>query len=75
VIPQRAILGLIVGAIGLPIVVCVLLGLSYLLSAMNDAVGAHAIGRFCLAAGVIWVIDLVALLVVLAIDSLDRRDR
>jgi hypothetical protein len=75
VISQRVILGLIVGAVGLPIVICVLLGLSYLLAAMNDVAGAQCVGRFCLAAGVIWVVDLVALLVVLAVHSLDRQDR
>ncbi|MCC7083529.1 MAG: hypothetical protein IT427_00815 [Pirellulales bacterium] len=73
-IPQRVILGLVAGAVGLPIVICVLLGLSHLLAAMNDQSGASAIGRLCLAAGAIWTIDLVALLVALAIDSLGRRN-
>jgi hypothetical protein len=72
-IPQRVILGLVVGAVGLPIVICVLLGLSYLLTAMDDQAGAAGVGRFCLAAGAIWVIGLVALLVALAINSLDGK--
>jgi hypothetical protein len=72
-IPQRVILGLVVGAVGLPIVICVLLGLSHLLAAMNDQSGAYCVGRFCLAAGAIWAINLVALLVTLAINSLDGK--
>jgi hypothetical protein len=74
VIPQRAILGLIVGALGLPIVICVLLGLSYLLTAMNDQAGAVAVGRFCLAAAALWAINLIALVIAFAINSLDRHD-
>lgn len=73
-ISQRVILGLIVAAVGLPIVVCVLVGLSYLLAAMGDAAGAQCVGRFGLAAGVLWVIDLIALLLAVAINSLDRPE-
>ncbi len=74
-ISQRAILGVVIGAVALPIVICVLLGLSHLLLAMQDQAGARALSRFCLAAGVLWVIDLIALLVVLGINSLDREGR
>lgn len=74
-IPQRAIIGLIAGALGLPIVICVLLGLAHLLSAMQDRTGAIALDRICLAAAILWAINLIALLICLAINSIDRPDR
>ena len=69
-IPPRVIVWLLVGALGLPIVLCVLVGLAHLLEAMQDQAGAAAVARFALAIGVLWVLDLVALLILQAIRSL-----
>jgi hypothetical protein len=69
VISQRLLVWLIVAALGLPIVLCVLLGLAKLLDAMQDADGAVGVGRFALAIGVLWVIDLVALVILQAVQA------
>lgn len=67
---QRATVGLIVAAVGLPIALCVLYALARMLEAMQDLAGADALGRVSLALFAIWVIDLVALVIVSAINSL-----
>ncbi len=69
-ISPRAVVWLIVGALGLPIVLCVLLGLARLLEMMQDQAGAYCLGRVSLAVAVVWVIDLIALVVIQAINSL-----
>ena len=74
-ISPRAVVWLIVGALGLPIALCVLLGLARLLEAMKDDAGAFCLGRVALALAVLWVIDLVALVVIQAINSLGGPPR
>ena len=69
-IPQRAIAWLTVGALGLPIALCVLYVLSRLLGAMQDQAGAEVLSRIGLALFVLWLINLIALLITLAINSL-----
>jgi hypothetical protein len=69
VISPRLIVRLLIGALGLPIVLCVLLGLARLLDAMQDHDGAVAVGHFALAVAVLWVVDLIALVIVQAIQS------
>jgi hypothetical protein len=69
-IPQRAIAWLLVGALGLPIALCVLFALARLLETMQDAGGAAVLQRVSLGLFALWVIDLVALLIVGAINSL-----
>jgi uncharacterized membrane protein len=72
VISPRTIVWLLIGALGLPIVLCVLLGLARLLEAMQDQSGAVVVGRFALAVGVLWVVDLIALLILQTIHGLPR---
>jgi hypothetical protein len=67
---QRAIIWLLVAALGLPIAMCVLYALARLLEAMKDEAGANALGYVNLGLLALWVIDLVALVVVQAIHSL-----
>jgi hypothetical protein len=69
-ITPRALVWLIVGALGLPIAICVLLALQKLLEAMKDDAGAYGLGRVGLALFVVWLIDLIALSIVTAINSL-----
>jgi len=69
-ITPRALVWLIVGALGLPIAICVLLALQKLLEAMKDDAGANGLGRVGLALFVVWLIDLIALSIVTAINSL-----
>lgn len=68
-ISPRLIVRLLIGALGLPIVICVLLGLVHLLDAMQDQGGAVVVGRFALVAGVIWVVDLIALIILQALQT------
>ena len=69
-ITPRALVWLIVGALGLPIAICVLLALQKLLEAMKDDAGANGLGRGGLALFVVWLINLIALSIVTAINSL-----
>ena len=57
---------LLLAAVALPIVCMVLVALGRLLAAMGDAAGASAVDRLSLAAGVLWVLVLVALVLLLA---------
>jgi hypothetical protein len=75
VVPRR-ILALLVGlALLLPIVVCVLAGVGRLLAGMGDAAGATALDRLTLAVGLLWAIDLIALLIANGVQSLGASTR
>ncbi|HTQ39507.1 MAG TPA: hypothetical protein VMJ32_10790 [Pirellulales bacterium] len=71
-IPQRAVAWLIVGALGLPIAMCLLFALARLLEAMQDQAGADVLGRINLGLFVLWAINLVGLLIAGAINSLNN---
>jgi hypothetical protein len=77
-VPRRIIFPLLVAAIVMPITVCVVTGVAALLGAMGDESGAGALRWIALAGGILWVIDLVCLVVLLAISALgggpDRPD-
>ncbi len=66
---QRFLVGLLIGALGLPIMLCVLAGVGRLLIAMQDAAGAEVVGRVNLGLFILWVIDLVGLVIVQAIQN------
>jgi hypothetical protein len=70
VILRRALVVLIAVALVLPIVTLILLGTSRLLSAMDDQAGAGVLDRLALAAGVLWAIDLVVLVIVQGLHTL-----
>jgi len=63
-------LGLLVGALGLPILLCVLMAVGRLLVGMGDLPGAEVVNRISLALFILWVADLIGLVVVQAIQSL-----
>jgi len=67
---QRATLWLLVTALGLPIAMCVLYALARLLEAMKDEAGANALGYVNLALLALWILGLVALVIVQAVNSL-----
>ncbi len=71
-IRQRVIVCLIVGAVGLPMAMCVLYALAKLLEAMQDFTGADVLARVNLALFALWAINLVALLIASAINSLNQ---
>jgi hypothetical protein len=71
-ITPRAVVGLIVGALGLPIGMCVLFALARLLDAMKDESGALGLERASLVLFALWLVDLVALVIVTAVNSLQN---
>ena len=73
--PPRLLVGLLIGALGLPIVLCVLIAAARLLEGMQDAPGAAALGRISLACYILWAIDLVGLVIVQAIHALAGGNR
>lgn len=73
-IPRWALTAAVVGALGLPLALCVVLGGARLLVAMDDAAGAIVLGRVALALALLFAFDLVLLVVLLGVDALGRRE-
>jgi hypothetical protein len=69
---SRAVLVLVVGAVLSPVTVSVVAGTAALLGAMGDSLGAAVLGWIALAVGLVWIIDLVCLVLVLAIKALEN---
>lgn len=74
-VPASVVLLLLVGALMLPVAISILFGLGRLLTAMGDAAGGTVLGWIALGAGVLWILDLVCLVLVQAINSLGNGDR
>jgi hypothetical protein len=70
--PSRALAPLVIAALALPIAVCVLVGVARLLTAMQDAAGGLVVDRIALAAGILWIVVLICLVIVLSIVALIR---
>lgn len=64
---------LLIAAVLTPIFVIMLLGVGRLLSAMQDAGGALLLDRLALLLAVAWAVDLVAIVLLLAIDQVARQ--
>jgi len=73
-IPSRLLATLVLAGILLPIALCVILGVAALLAQMGDTAGGAVLNRIALAGGIVWVIDLICLVLVLAIGSLCGPD-
>jgi hypothetical protein len=73
-IPHCIVLTLIATALLLPITICVVFGVAALLASMGDATGGAALYRIALGCGILWVIDLICLVLVLAIGELRGPD-
>lgn len=69
---QRPLIWLLVGALGLPILICVLTALAALLYAMEDAGGATFTIRCGIALFAAWIAALIGLIIVPAVQALDR---
>jgi hypothetical protein len=67
---QPWILRLLVVAIALPILMCILFGLAYLLGALGDAEGAADVVWVNLVLAVLWVFDVLLLVIALALAAL-----
>jgi hypothetical protein len=68
-----ATVALLVVALVLPIALVLVLGVSALLGAMGDVLGARVLGWIGLAVGVVWLVDLVCLVLMQAWGSLLDR--
>lgn len=73
-VPASVVLLLLVGALMLPVAISILFGLGRLLTAMGDSAGGTVLGWIALAAGILWSLDLVCLILVQAINSLGNDE-
>jgi hypothetical protein len=71
---RRILLLLMAAALVLPVAISVLAGVSTLLSALGDAMGGYVLGRIALTCGILWVINLVALIIVQTLGGLIGPD-
>lgn len=67
---QRLLIWIVAAAVLTPILLVLVVGMGHLMAAMGDAGGALFLRRTAAVVGVLWVFDLVALLVLLAIERL-----
>jgi hypothetical protein len=67
------ILRFLFGAVAFPILMCLLFGLGYLLSALEDEPGALVVARINLGLAVLWVFNVLLLIIALAFASLGDR--
>ena len=74
-LPRWVTLALLAGLLVMPIFIALLWGVSSLLTAMDDASGGYAARCIALACGVLWVADLVCLVLVQGLNSLDDSDQ
>jgi hypothetical protein len=70
VIGKRTLLLLVAGALFAPIAIVLVLAVATLLGAMQDEAGQYALKRVALGLGMLWALDLVGLVVVLAVNAL-----
>ncbi len=63
------------GAVGLPILLCVLFAVAKLLEGMKDLDGAAVVERIGLGLFILWIVDLVALVIVQGLQSLAAPNR
>jgi hypothetical protein len=73
-VPHRILIALIAATLLLPITICVVFGVAALLEAMGDAAGGAVLHRIALGCGILWGIDLICLVLVLAIGTLRGPD-
>lgn len=74
-IPRWVFRLLVAGVIVLPITICVIWAVSLLLGAMDDPAGAHVLRYIALAAGILWAVDLICLVLAQGVSSLSETDQ
>lgn len=74
VVPRRILVWLFAAAISLPAAIAVLCAFAWALRGMADAVGSVVLNRIAFGLGIVWVLDLVALLLLLAWQQLSGGD-
>jgi hypothetical protein len=75
VLLRHLLVGLLIGALGLPVLLCVVFAVGKLLEGMNDAAGSAALERIGLGLFILWVVDLIGLVIVQAIQSAGGPNR
>ncbi len=73
-VSSKVLLALLVAGLALPIMICVVLALAALLAATGDDLGGKILRYVALAGGAVWIVVLIGLIVVQAIDILGRSD-
>ena len=73
-VSSKVLLALLVAGLVLPIAICVVLALAFLLIAMDDPAGGRVLHYVALAGGIVWSVVLVALVLVQAIHALGQSD-
>jgi hypothetical protein len=74
-LPRRLLLLLIAGVVILPMAAWAIVAVAALLGAMGDDAGQILLNRLAWLCGALWVVDLVSLVVVQAINSLGDTDQ
>jgi hypothetical protein len=70
VISRKVLLVLVTSAAILPMAIAVVVAVARLLSAMQDAAGSAVLDRVALALGILWALNLIALVMSLALERL-----
>jgi hypothetical protein len=73
-VPHRIVLALVTAALVLPIIICVVIAVAGLLGAMGDSAGGLALHRVAVVGGLLWAIDLICLVILLAIGTFRGPD-
>ena len=71
---SKALFALLVAGLLLPVTICIVLALAALLEALKDSTGSLVLCCVALAGGVVWLVDLVAIVLLQAIGTMDWRD-
>jgi hypothetical protein len=69
------ILRLLMAAIGLPMLMCLLFGLAYLLAAVGDDDGSMVVARTNLVLAVLWIFGVLLLVIALAFSAVAANTR
>lgn len=71
---SRGVLGvLLAGAVLLPIAILLVVATSFVFAGLQDAVAARALNAGAFVLGLLWILDLVALVLALAVDAVARQ--
>jgi hypothetical protein len=71
---SKVLFALLVAGLLLPVTICVVMALASLLEAMKDGTGGSVLRYVALTGGVAWVVDLVAIVLVQAVGTLDFHE-
>jgi len=75
IVPPAVTLLLLVGLVVLPIAAGVVLAVASLLAAMGDAIGGGVLRYIALGCGILWVVDLAALVLAQGVYMLGDDDK